>query len=105
MKIYRVQFHTGNVGDSGIDVRWLSSKAEVRRFVRDELRPNAVEEFEYYDETWVLPKNLSDIVYHQGLNSAVDEVHDCGWAVEEVDVPTKSKIDMIDFLNLVADSE
>ena len=106
MKIYRVRYHTGNVGDSGIAVTWLPSKAEVRRFVEAVLRGDgevSKEEYEGDDGTWVLPFNLNNLYYHQGLDSG--GVFKRGWVVEEVDVPTKSKIDMIDFLNLVADSE
>jgi hypothetical protein len=107
MKIYRVMYHNDNVGDSGVQVQWLRSQSEVRRFIQDELRGDGeVEEYEGHDGTCALPKNLTDIVYHQGLGSSVDDgVYVYGWAVEEVDVPTKSKTDMIDFLNSVADRE
>ena len=113
MKIYRVIYRNDNVGDSGVAAKWLPSKAEVRRFVQKRIwRAELLEEYRGEDLMWVVPKNLKDIVYHQGLNSA--DVLDCGWAVEEVDFPTGTtgrmkywitKDNMIDFLNSVADTE
>jgi hypothetical protein len=102
MKIYRVQWRSGLLGDSGTEMRWLSSQSEVRRFIQDALRDDAVEEYEGHDETYVLPKNLDDIVYYvEETEEARDHFFAMNWVVEEVTIPT-NKRDMLIFLNHIA---
>ena len=89
MKIYRVQYHTGDWGDTGIEVKWLPSKTKVRQFVQAELRgPSDAEEFE-------------DLL-KKGFRTHELKPQSTPWAVDEVDVPT-TKDKMIDFLNRIAD--
>ena len=103
MKIYRVQWRSGLLGDSGTEMKWVNTKNEARDTIQG-FRESEVtaEEYDGRDETYVLPKNLDDIVYYvEETEEARDHLFAVGWVVEEITIPT-NKRDMLRFLNHIA---
>jgi hypothetical protein len=105
MNIYRVQRRTGHLGDSGIEVTWVKTKNEARDIIKGCRKFEVTaEEFALSsaDETYVLPKNLDDIVYCvEDTKEASAHFSAMNWVVEEVTIPS-NKRDMLIFLNHIA---